>query len=410
MNKKYLLFIPLLLIVLAIYSKPQEPSEIHECDPVFLSDISDQFYAQFPATFETKELTIEDKREMHAQLIMGLRESIKKDPCKNAHLAHWLFSKPDLMPAMEKFLFSKVPYPAEVDLIKSIRITHETIRQNVELRNSFGEPEIDDGLLHGNLPSYLFDYKTSRVIRMANAACDVPWYKRMWLLPENGVFEEFQCHIDDFSKQGKLHLYVNLMKRYGNERAKTRQLENYEKIAGGLALVTFDKNSPFYLQEENFEMPSEAFKSEFMENLFAPKGNFYWSKKLDPSAWKTTCKTLLDEVHLNYFNNTDTLGMEERQDFIELTYLALIDRLITHFEPQIVNITCKQSMDRGPSLYTLLFAKQLLSQHQRLEDETKRLLTYLFAPPLLVHNRSSHTTRIERFIAALERMAKKDVY
>ena len=54
-------------------------------------------------------------------------------------------------------------------------------------------------------------------------------------------------------------------------------------------------------------------------------------------------------------------------------------------------------MDRGPSLMTLW-----LFQQQAINDA--ELVVMLLAPPLLIHQRTSHAPRLARFISAAKRL------
>jgi hypothetical protein len=58
-----------------------------------------------------------------------------------------------------------------------------------------------------------------------------------------------------------------------------------------------------------------------------------------------------------------------------------------------MNITCKHAIDRGPSLAVLWQLKLGLAS----ENEAAALL---LAPPLLMHNRTGHESRLERFTSA----------
>ena len=191
------------------------------------------------------------------------------------------------------------------------------------------------------------------------------------------------------------------MKRKGQEAAASASIEHLEKQVSHLRVVTLDKNSSFYWQDdEAADLPLSEFKSVYFHELIKENGPYYWSSHLDPAEWKGELQQILDETGTRYFSAESSLNQQERQDFIELSYIAILNHLVKKWEPPSINITCKHALDRGP-LSVLWMLEQGIGT-------SKEVAALLLAPPLLVHNRPSHRYRIARLVSAAERMAKLD--
>jgi hypothetical protein len=103
------------------------------------------------------------------------------------------------------------------------------------------------------------------------------------------------------------------------------------------------------------------------------------------------------------FKNSATLNRTERKDFIEITYLKILDVIKDKCKPSSMNITCRQGMDRGPSLMVLWMLKKGVL------DDPKVAANLLLTPPLLIRNRSSHRSRIEKLISTAKRLDHHDI-
>ncbi|MGK5594381.1 MAG: hypothetical protein ACSNEK_03370 [Parachlamydiaceae bacterium] len=347
-------------------------------------------------------------RGYHENWVEHLRESIKREKNEQValteHLCSWLFLGADLNEEMQVFLNQRYAFPSyHPQLGDLIKCYHQEVFNDKALFNPHKAPTHNDEFGYGNLPSYLFSLSDTHVIRTPNCAKDIPFIRSLFLKAQDGVQEEFLGYITSLKHQR--HVYVNLMKRHGKEGSKSAQLERFERTQPSLILVTLDKDSDFYWQNAEYSEKNNAaeFKENFLTNLFVDHGHYYWSSKLDQSKWKKAWEEIISGIHHRYFEQKSTLDKRERQDFIELCYLEFAHYLIDQFQPLSINLSCKQSMDRGPSLTALLFGEELIKQKQ-LENNYKKLLTMLFAPPILVHNRHSHTSRIDRFVSTFKRI------
>ncbi|CDZ79544.1 hypothetical protein BN1013_00037 [Candidatus Rubidus massiliensis] len=246
---------------------------------------------------------------------------------------------------------------------------------------------LEDQFTQGNIPSRIDVLDKTILFR-----CGQPFYQfppKLWWLPlPLKMAPEFAL----FLKLSPNHLYINLMRRKGMEGKLSHYIEALEELYPHLTVVSLDKNSPFYWQKGN-DVDIAVFKNDFLKHL--QSSYYYWSKKIVNVEEILQC--VLQETQDEYFAHKDRLNASERNDFIELAYLKILDRLVVKIQPITMNITCRQAMDRGPSLMALwLYKKNKISSQD--------ILPLLMAQPMLIHNRLSIKDKINRFISAAQRL------
>lgn len=307
-------------------------------------------------------------------------------------IIRWSFLQANMQSEMQKFLYHYTKMPPN-DLLSYLEESQKTLHD--QFSGLEYESSHEDQFLHGNLPSFISlasDRHETKLIRLGQPL-KAPFRFLWWLSPV--ISPEFHL----FLQLQPSHLYVNVMKREGVEGSLTQALEQLETQIPNLYVVTLDKNSSFYWQDEQTypgALESETFKTIFLENMCASNGDFFWSRHLDLVAWQKELHHILDDVHQTYFHHQLELDHLERQDFIELTYLAILDRLVEKWHPASMNITCKQGVDRGPSLVALWMLRKNQLKHEE-------IATLLLTPPLMIRNRASHASRIQRFVSAAKR-------
>jgi hypothetical protein len=311
-------------------------------------------------------------------------------------LLRWLFLEVDLKPEMQSFLYEYVNPPTQ-DFFAYLQENQKRLHDHPQFDGIKQSSSFEDQFLHGNLPSFVvLIHHHTQLIRMGQ-----PIYRSSHFWPEwfsLQVSPEFLL----FLQKQPSHFYVNLMKRKGVEAPYTHSLEALEKQCENLYLITLDKNSSFYWQEkEKYSdfWESANFKEAFLNELCSRQGNYFWSKHLNPSLWKQELKQIMNAVHQSFFHHAQILDRKERQDFIEITYVEILNHLTEKWQPSSMNITCRQGMDRGPSLMVLwLLQKEILGKEE--------MAALLLAPPLMLHNRASHSSKIERLISAAQRLER----
>lgn len=335
-------------------------------------------------------------------------------------LSVWMFTQPDLSKPAKKFMYTETGFDKEVvaklfqeDQQNFVNNIHSIFANNPrfiwpeKLKGVFNDPA-----LYGDMPSTLFhlnNAKKTKVIRTPNVARDLALNDRTGKTRVAHLNEEFKNYL--LATPGKIHLYVNLLGRDEEDEGKVAKIEGLENdllVGSKIIVVSLDKqkSSDFYFQKGDYEDLSDAhqFKQAFLSTLFQSDGSYYWSNKLDLTQWRTQLAEILEEVHRHHFDGKEELTQAERLDFVEIIYVKIVDALVEKFEPDVMNITCKQSVDRAPSLYMLYYLDHRLKTGATVEDEIQNLYWMYFSPPIAFHNRAGHNYRILRFQSALNKI------
>lgn len=370
---------------------------------------------QFISCCNTQPQTPEEMREYHENMLMRLRKLIKYkkslqdeiDPVSGEsirfidNLCLWMYTKPHLMPSFTKFLQSVVPVNLKREALMNpichvIDRLHADIKKMPEHSGYFSPPERTDDHHAGYVPSHLFEaFSTPFIATPRVAMRDL----------DKGIVPEFKNYLSVLQEQQKRHLYINLMWRTELERPYCLAIEDLSKkkeYKKAFYVCTLDKNSDFYLQRGVYadRANAEDFKKAFIFEMFLRDDvdcAYKWPNQFDLDSWQQKCEMVLQDVHANYFDGRSQLSLKERLDFIELTYVLIVKALCKEIQPDNANISCKSTIDRGPSLLCAVYAYSCLESKKRFSnDEKRQILTILFAPPLFSHNRPSHDPRIER--------------
>lgn len=193
------------------------------------------------------------------------------------------------------------------------------------------------------------------------------------------------------------------------------ELENDPELSGAIEVVTLDENSAFFRQGKDKDLYTEQpnaslFKKDFLINLTqtdSEKSFYKWPKGLDLEQWKMTCKGVIEDIHTQYFSNNEHLTLEERKAFLSIVTAKIIKELHQQLKPNYSNISCKHTMDRGPSTFSLVYLLDRLEEKGNLtQEEIQSLATMLFVPSILNHNRRPASERFEQFYLAFQALMK----
>lgn len=268
-------------------------------------------------------------------------------------------------------------------------------------------PGLFDPNLLGNIPYQTFELqskngKNIKVFRSANITKDEE--KKYSILTKSSVCEQFNLFLDAYAREGKKHLYVNLMKRnmsHENETLRSEMIENLETdYPGALNVVSLDRNSSFYFQQGFYLNLSgaENFKNDFKNHLKNDEF-YYWSKNLNVKVLHKEIGELIEHIHKNYFQSSEILSYEKRQAFIELAYCMIIDTLISKMEPDSCNFSCKSCIDRGGLTNATMYLYYLIKKQGTIRPDQFNYLQYLtFLPALLVGNRQMQFCYFQRLM------------
>lgn len=423
-----------------IYLK-QMQDFVHQAEityPVLVSYTRDELRSEFQKeAFDLFQLikqgalasVPEIKQEYHRKVIGQLREVIRlKDKCPEINdfitnsflcfvddLCLWMFTAPQLLDPMQDYMAATFPdaFPkkviegAWVGQLAALHGSIDPVEYGGVERTS---PGLHNAHLNGDVPFFLYTIPTSRkeirLIRTSNTTFD--------FFAEDGsvataVIPEFANYLRAMADLGKTHLYVNYIERQKDGGSREISLlegfENDPYFGLAVHVVSLARNSPFYKQESSFSEieDAEEFKAVFIEELFADskEGHYHWPKVVDLIGWRGTVRAILDEVHVAYFSRQAMLSVEERQQFIDVAYIKMVRKLMELLQPDVANLSCAISIDRGPTGFTLFYIDHLLQEKGRLDlVDLKKIATLVNAPGVLVRNRSVVPSHQQRFIGA----------
>lgn len=336
----------------------------------------------------------DSNRQFHENFVSSLRTLANLGFQENVlsysffqDLLRWIYLKADLKKEFHDFIASYiVDHPNPLDAIKS---TYKKIKAHSNFKKLGHNSKIEDQFFYGNLPFFVAELSNpskTKLFRLGNPSHNDPSF----FGTTYSVLPEFRS----FIAIGQNHLYINLMRRIRTEKSLAQPLEKLSEESPNFFMATFDKDSSFYWQKaQQFpeKMDFKNFKHLFLDEMLAKEGNFFFSRQFRIEEKRDQLESLINKVHKAFFSSRPQLNREERQVLIELTYLNLIDYLVELSTPFSMNITCRQGMDRGPSLMLLwAYQKKLLDKQE--------LIALLLASPIIIHNRPSHESRIDRFL------------
>lgn len=370
--------------------------------------------------------TSEEKRTWHEYFLKTVRELIEMkksyETSQNPailsskqwidEITFWMYSKPLLLEQYQRFLVDNgllAISDCKNDLSQAIEKTFDKISQSTQFQGHVHPRQgIVDSHLDGYLPHHIFDAFSVHFIITPRITID---FKET---NEEKICPEFINYLDYLKSNNKTHLYINAMKRVDSGDQKySKVIENLNlerEFEDVLWVATFDKKSDFYWQKNNYSniAHAEHFKKAFICELFEKplqESLFKWPRQMELASWKSHCRHILDSVHLRFFKNKNSLSLQERLDFIEIAYVAIIQNLCDILRPDFANISCKESMDRAPSIFSTLYVFDRLQSKKTLSLEDKiQVVTMLLAPPLVSHNRPSHVERINRTASAIKHL------
>lgn len=227
----------------------------------------------------------------------------------------------------------------------------------------------------------------------------------------------FKGFLEFLKKEEKKHLYISLqsaiasLKLIGDETGRTQAIIDLaQDYPEHFDCVVFSQDSAFYKKplEEEGDVPFEAFKKAFLEELERPteeSGYFFPKKWSSQEGFFSELGLLMDAVYREVFAESSTdflMNFSERQDFIEIFQAFLALKCIQKSRADTVNITCKDAIDRAGKTNCLV-AKILMIKEGRGKDPLalKELKTLTHAPALMVKKQAIVHSRRERLLSAL---------
>lgn len=347
-------------------------------------------------------------RAVYQNMLTELRASLEQNPSspKEKAFAFHILTGVNLTGAHRDYLqtlWSKndeeIESTPSSDLLKeALHVLEQTPTLASYIKN---HSSIRDLLGEGFLSSFLFDAKGVSYLHLT-----LPLIVNKELNSET-VDPIFLGYLRHLKQTGQRHLFVNLRSRLDILEA----LANSDEFNEVLSVITLDKNSDFYWQENGFEELSDAgeFKKQYALQILDKNNDvFYFPESWFDEGWALTVQDIIDGVHEDYFESKLILDIQERQAFMELTLTKLIEAAKEMVNPNFVNLTCRFTNDRGPSQYTLDYVYTILKTKGNLTVEEKRnFLAYFYISPIVAHNRAPHDYRMNRLAKAIEILSEK---
>jgi len=366
------------------------------------------------------DITVTAKRAYHTNKLLMLRSLINQIDVLHGYsdvfnflgeLSTWMYTGVDLIADEMAFVSSYLPESIFEDDSKDVSTLILEAQEQLKSLPEFGgrlRSSGKDSHLKGDLPSLLFDYDQTRIIRTPTVIKDPEWEKTMaGEHPE--IAEEFKQFLRYYAGQGKTHLYVNLSENNSKEGHECRiisELETDPTVQDAVIVVRLDRNSPFYRQEDPIDlMNADVFMAEFTDELMNPS-HYNWSRRLVMTEWTETLQILLSEVHYGYFQAKPELTLEERLAFIDMVHLKIVTILMDRFHPDTANISSSCSNNRSPSFYSVLFFYVLGPKSELSFEQRKQMVTLLFAPGMLVKNSPLASERVDRLPGIIHLLSK----
>ena len=372
---------------------------------------------------KSRPTTWNSKLIFHQNLIDKLRILLNKKDTLTAgsieflqNFSTWIYTGPRLLEAMTEFLSSEV-LPSTLKISAShlnklclcdfLEFLHKEITKNKTKYPSIdGAPRYYDAHRLGDTPSMLFEIsfegKKTQFIRTPAVTMDIKRDSRFLL--EAAVVPEFLGILDNKEP----YLYVNLMDRtIDSEKIRSAAIEKLqdEHPSKNFHLITLDKDTSFYNQTGTTQsLDALEFKTKFLTHLFSSP-SFLWPPSLSTVDWKIKCHEVIDNIHIKLFAHRQNLSTSERRDFIEIAYYHFVKEAIKIIKPSTCNISCRSSVDRGPSMLAGFYTDHLLETQGILSSEDcLKISAIALTPAILAQNRAPFKNRTNRLICAINRM------
>lgn len=235
------------------------------------------------------------------------------------------------------------------------------------------------------------------------------FFRTPHVLNSTGLHPEYSALLASLAENKESCLYVNSMSfatSMNEEPLLCTHLHILEAAHPALIVTTLDRDSDVYLARGNLQN-MEDYKKYWLNYLF-DSDSVRWSGKLDAAIWRKKVERILDFVHAHYFENLLRLSQVNKQVFHELCYAYILYEHLITLKPTVCHVSCLVSADRGPSLFTLLYALLALKRKEDTGTEFyKKLTSLLLGPAAAFCNRPAHSDRVTLCLACINLVLKK---
>ena len=347
------------------------------------------------------------QRTHFGSLILQLRKDLESRSPHAIQTACWLYQQ-KLSPFIASLFFPESQFYTSCDDLRHLWIAISKSSGSKGAMTSL-EQASQDSLFMGNLPFSLWE-ENLRAVKTHFIRTPNPFYAAAFSASGQEVkfIPEFDALLNSL-KEGETCFYVNTMTRdLANpcEYTLSASLHDLETEYKALYPFTVDRDSKEYFVSSPCLFADTHIKN-YLNRLFSSDSLFQWPAKYDRELGVKQIKSTLHFVHKKFFDNKDLLSADERIFFNELTIVYLILQMIEVIQPTICNISCLVTVDRGPSLFTLLY---VLMRHRANEaageDFYKNVATFLLGPSAVFCDRPIRRERFDIFLACMKHILK----
>jgi hypothetical protein len=175
-----------------------------------------------------------------------------------------------------------------------------------------------------------------------------------------------------------------------------------------------DADSDFVCQDAEYEIFETAveFINTLSEELLENEAVAF---RIPPDlrqseSFKLKTKEILQTVHRLMFSNQPILNPEEKQDFILIATVMLLEHICELKKPASLDTACRSHIDRGMMMTTVFYIYLLIKSGKINQlPEMDYLPHLIFAPALLFAHRPPHPEKMQRVLSVIGLLTQPDV-
>lgn len=217
---------------------------------------------------------------------------------------------------------------------------------------------------------------------------------------------EYLAFLRGIKKAEKKMIYCNLQDRTSwKEHARVQLLEELgdeKEFKKNLFVISLAKDTDFYYQIGSYQHMEKAedFVELFKEHLLDGQDyGYYFCKGVDTKTFQAFIPKAIDAIWDLFYEKRSALTRKNRLDYIEIFYHLLLLKIIEITKPDLMCLSCKDSLDTGAVFSASFYGFVSLIQGKKVDEDFMRYLIYTEA--LIVRERTVNSKRLSREVSAL---------
>lgn len=339
------------------------------------------------------------RRDHYEKFVEMIRAGLQQNEPTIKKVVRWIYLESDLFPCLFTAYF---PFAKKTESLPDLVAHWQNL---IKMKGFEGcRSTHQDNFIMGNIPLFECEvdldgfktkfFRTPQVFTFNDEgkACFTPEYSAMLAALEEN--KEACFYINSMSLDPKVPAHEGLF---------SATLHEMEQLLPHLFATTVDRDSEHY---ETTSLSAMDYHKKIWLNYLFEKTFVRFTSKMEEASWKKRVAVILDFVHLHYFENRDRIP--QKKIFHELCYVYILLEQILLLKPNVCHVSCRVSVDRGPSLFALLY---VLMQHRKNEAKGTRfyeqLTAFLLGPALVFCNRAIFEARFIPFIDCMHLILSK---